>query len=245
MDLGLQRKRIEKLRSTVRHPVLRRALRHKVLPAVEHLPVLDPLPGMELVVDVGANVGQFAAVARHCWPQARIVSFEPLPAARERLLALFEHDPRFECRPLALTDHEGTDDFHVTGHDDSSSLLPVAARQVTEWAIDDVAVLQVDTARLDDVLPEADLPDGPILVKLDTQGTELDVLRGGPALLARATHLIVEVSFVELYEGQADAAQITRHLVEHGWDLAAVYDVKASRRTGEPLQADALFVRRR
>ena len=244
MDLGLQRKRFDKVRATVRHPALRRALRHKVLPAVEHLPVLEPLPQMELVVDVGANVGQFAVVARHCWPQARIVSFEPLPAARETLLALFEGDPRFDCRPLALSDHAGTDDFHVTGHDDSSSLLPVAARQVAEFATDDVAVLRVDTARLDDVLPAADLPDGPILLKLDTQGTELDVLRGGPAVLARASHLVVEVSFVELYQGQADAAEITRHLVEQGWDLAATYDVKTSRRTGEPLQADVLFVRR-
>jgi FkbM family methyltransferase len=244
VDLGLQRKRFEKVWTTSRHGDLRRALRHKVLPAVEHLPILAGLPEMALVLDVGANVGQFASVARHRWPHARIVSFEPLPDAAQRLRALFADDPRFECREVALTDHAGTDEFHVTGHDDSSSLLRVAARQVAEFATDDVAVLQVTTARLDDVVPPSELPDGPILLKLDTQGTELDVLRGGAGVLARATHLVVEVSFVELYEGQASAADVTRHLVEHGWDLVSTYDVKASRRTGEPLQADALFARR-
>jgi FkbM family methyltransferase len=244
MDLSLQRKRFEKVWTTSRHADLRSALRHKVLPAVEHLPVLAGLPEVALVIDVGANVGQFATVARHRWPQARIVSFEPLPQAAQRLRALFARDPGFECHELALTDHAGTEDFHVTGQDDSSSLLPVAPRQVDEFATDDVAVLQVTTARLDDVLPPVGLPDGPILVKLDTQGTELDVLRGGTGVLDRASHLVVEVSFVELYEGQASAAEITRHLVEHGWDLVATYDVKSSRRTKEPLQADALFARR-
>ncbi len=243
MDLALQAKRVGKARTALRHADLRRALRHKVLPAVEHLPVLDLLPTMALVVDVGANVGQFALVARHRWPSARIVSFEPLPQAAERLRAVFADDPAFECRPCALTDTSGTRDFHVTGHDDSSSLLPVARRQVEEFATDGVGTLQVTTSRLDDALPAAEVPDGPVLLKVDTQGTELEVLRGGTELLARASHLIIEVSFVELYEGQADAAQITRFLVDRGWDLRATYDVKTSRRTGEPLQADAVFVR--
>jgi len=244
IDLQLQKKRFDKVRATVRHPDLRRALRHKVLPAVEHLPVLQALPPVDLVVDIGANVGQFALVARHRWPGARIVSFEPLPQAAQRLRAVFAGDGRFECRSVALTDHAGTEAFHVTGHDDSSSLLPVATRQVEEFATDGVAVLQVTTARLDDVLPAAELPAGPILVKIDTQGTELDVLRGGTELLARAAHLIVEVSFVELYQGQADAGDVTRFLSDHGWDLRSVYDVKTSRRSGEPLQADVVFARR-
>jgi FkbM family methyltransferase len=246
-NLALQRKRVEKALVALRSPDLRRALRQKVLPATEHLPVLAGLPGdVALVVDIGANVGQFSLVARHRWPQARIVSFEPLPACAAQVRALFVGDGRFECLSFALTDSAGPAAFHVTGAEDSSSLLPIARRQVEEFETAEARVVQVETARLDDALPPDALPEAgrPIVVKLDTQGTELAVLRGGPTLLARATHLLVEVSFVELYEGQADAAELTRFLVEQGWDLRSVYDVKASRRTGEPLQADALFVRR-
>jgi FkbM family methyltransferase len=246
VNLGLQRKRAHKALTAARHPVLRRALRHKVLPATEHLPVLRHLPEVALVVDIGANVGQFALVARYRWPEARIVSFEPLAACAAQVRTLFAGDARFECRLLALTDHAGTDTFHVTGQEDSSSLLPVAARQVEEFATDEARVVRVETARLDDALPVAALPDGgaAILVKIDTQGTELAVLQGGEALLGRATHLLVEVSFVELYQGQADAGEVTTWLADRGWDLRSVYDVKTSRRTGEPLQADVLFVRR-
>jgi FkbM family methyltransferase len=245
VSLALQRKRISKVRAAARHPLYRRAIRKGVLPAMEHQPVLGQLPSMAVIVDVGGNVGQFATVARHNFPDALIFSFEPLPDAGEKLRDLFATDVRFESFALALCDTDGTVPFHVTGADDSSSLLPVAARQVSEFpATRGVDTLSVTTARLDDVLAGRTLPEGPLLLKVDTQGTELAVLRGAPKLLERATHAIIEVSFVELYEGQDDAADITTFLVEHGWGLHAVYDVKYSVLTGEPIQADMLFVRR-
>jgi FkbM family methyltransferase len=245
VSLALQRKRISKVRAAARVPLYRRAIRKGVLPAVEHEPVLRQLPSMAVVIDVGGNVGQFATVARRNFPEAQILSFEPLPEAGEKLRDLFAGDERFESFPLALCDTDGTVPFHVTGADDSSSLLPVAPRQVSEFpATRGVDTLSVVTARLDDVLADRVLPDGPLLLKVDTQGTELAVLRGAPTLLERATHAVIEVSFVELYEGQDEAADITTFLVEGGWALRAVYDVKYSILTGEPIQADMLFVKR-
>ena len=200
---------------------------------------------MAVVIDVGGNVGQFATVARHNFPEALIFSFEPLPTAGEKLRELFATDLRFESFPLALCDTDGTVPFHVTAADDSSSLLPVAPRQVSEFpATRGIDTLSVVTARLDDVLADRTFPDGPMLLKVDTQGTELAVLRGAPKLLQRATHAIIEVSFVELYEGQDDAADITTFLVDLGWRLRSVYDVKYSILTGEPIQADMLFEKR-
>ena len=245
LNLGVQRTRVEKGLYAARHRDLRRALRHKVLPAVEHLPVLRALPEMGLVLDVGANVGQFALVARHRWPQARLICFEPLPSCAATIRAIFAGEARTECRVVAVTDHAGTAEFHVTGREDSSSLLPIGRRQVEEFATDEARTVPVETARLDDVLSPDDLPpSGGVLLKIDTQGTELAVLRGAEGLLQRATHILAEVSFVELYEGQADAGEVTRFLTERGWDLVSVYDVKTSLHTGEPLQADAVYARR-
>jgi FkbM family methyltransferase len=245
VSLALQRKRVAKVLAAAKHPRYRRAIRQGVLPAMEHQPVLAQLPPMAAVIDVGGNVGQFATVARQNFPQAQILSFEPLPQAGQKLRDLFAGDDRFQSFALALCDHGGTEAFHVTGADDSSSLLPVAARQVSEFpATRGVDTLSVATARLDDVLADHPLPDGPILLKVDTQGTELAVLRGGQDLLAKASYAIIEVSFVELYEGQDSAGDITTFLVERGWQLRAVYDVKTSVLTGEPIQADVLFERR-
>ena len=244
-SLALQYKRFTKVREAMRHRLYRRALRRQgVLAAVEHQPLLRQLPQMATVLDVGANVGQFALVARETFPGATIISFEPLPSSEARLRKVFAGDDRLECLPLALSDTAGTQTFHITAADDSSSLLPVADRQVAEFpATRGVDSVEVTVARLDDALAGRALPDGPLLLKLDTHGAELAVLRGAPQVLERATHIIVEVSFVELYEGQADAADITTFLVERGWGLRAVYDVKTSRITGEPLQADFLFER--
>jgi FkbM family methyltransferase len=245
MSLALQRKRVAKVLAAAKHPLLRRAIRQGVLPAMEHAPVLAQLPPMAAVIDVGGNVGQFATIARHHSPSAQILSFEPLPEAGQKLRQLFAADGRFEAFALALTDHQGTDAFHVTGADDSSSLLPVAARQVSEFpATKGVDTLSVTTARLDDVLADRSLPEGPLLLKVDTQGTELAVLRGGEQTLAKASHAIIEVSFVELYEGQDSAGDITTFLVQRGFQLRSVYDVKTSVLTGEPIQADILFERR-
>jgi hypothetical protein len=106
-----------------------------------------------------------------------------------------------------------------------------------------VGTLEVEVARLDDVLADRAPLDGPTLLKLDTQGTELAVLQGAEATLAEIHHVILEASFVELYVGQAQATELVAHLLERGFDLRAVYDVKSSVHTGEPIQADLVFSR--
>jgi FkbM family methyltransferase len=243
--LGAQRKRVSKVLAASPHGPFRRAIRKGVLPALEHDPVLAQLPPMAAVLDVGGNVGQFSLMARRHFPTAQILSFEPLPDAGAKIRELFADDARLELFAVALSDHEGTSSFHVTAAEDSSSLLPVAARQVSEFpATRESGTRSVPLARLDDVLADRALPDGPVLLKIDTQGTELAVLRGAEDTLRRATHAIVEVSFVELYEGQDSAGDITTFLVERGWELKAAYDVKTSVLTGEPIQADLLFQRR-
>jgi FkbM family methyltransferase len=245
MDLATQRKRVQKGLVALRHPVYRGALRRKVLAAVEHEPVVAGLGPVGTVLDVGANVGQFALVARKVFPAARILSFEPFPAAAARLGEVFAGDPSFELVPLALSDEAGRHTFHVAAAEDSSSLLPIGDRQVAEFAhTRSVGAIEVDVARLDDVLADRPPLAGPVLLKLDTQGTELAVLRGADKSLGQVDHVILEASFVELYVGQARATELVAHLLDRGFQLGAVYDVKTSIHTGEPLQADFVFSRR-
>ncbi|MDP1819594.1 MAG: FkbM family methyltransferase [Acidimicrobiales bacterium] len=195
MNLALQAKRLVKVREALRHPLYRHALRQKVLAAVEHQPLLRQLPQMSVVLDVGGNVGQFALVARQLFAQAVIVSFEPLPSSVERLRNVFAGDRSVECVPVALSDRAGSQTFYITDADDSSSLLPVADRQVAEFpGTKGAGTLEVPIARLDDLIQDrSDLPSGPWLLKLDTQGAELAVLQGGPSTLERITHVIVEL----------------------------------------------------
>lgn len=216
-------------------------LRHGVAAAVEHeAAALDH--DYRTVVDVGANRGQFLLVAARRFPRAKLVAFEPLPAARQVLRRAVPRWRPVRLFDLALSDSAGTATFHVSRADDSSSLLPIAAAQVTTFpGTDEVDQVPVRTARLDEVLTPADV-EPPVLLKIDAQGGELAVLKGAAGLLGAFDTILVECSFVELYEGQPTADTVLRFLHAHGFALHSVGAVTTAA-GGRPVQADLVFER--
>jgi FkbM family methyltransferase len=190
------------------------------------------------IVDAGAARGQFALFARRRYPGARIVCFEPLPEAHQVLKRLFEEDPGVELHELALAAESGAARLHVAGHDDSSSLLPIGARQEREFpGTGEVRQETVMSGRLDEVLADVARP---ALLKIDVQGGELDVLRGAGDLLDRFDDVFVECSFTELYEQQPLATDVLRYLFDRGLALAGVFGVQRGA-DGGCLQADLLL----
>jgi FkbM family methyltransferase len=219
----------------------RRALRQGVAAAVEHERVQFPVEPAT-VLDVGANRGQFALVAAHRWPSARLICFEPLPAAAERLTEVLTAVPAAEIHTLALTDAPGEAELHVARADDSSSLFPIGARQVATFpGTDEVGVIAVRTARLDDELDITAL-DRPVLLKIDVQGGELLLLRGATASLDHVDAVLVECSFVEFYEGQPLAKQVVDFLAGHGLVLFGT-GIPTTDRNGSVVQIDLVFAR--
>jgi len=224
-------------------PAWRTALRrHRVAAGVEHARVLRNLGPVAAVVDVGANRGQFALAARHCFPEARIVSFEPLaePAARWR--AVFAGDERAELIEAAVGPEPGDAQIHVSARDDSSSLLPITERQSALFpGTAETGTATIRVIRLSDALPAAGI-ESPALLKLDVQGFELQALAGCEDVLQRFAWVYVECSFVELYAGQPFVDAVIAWLHARGLRLTGVYNM-AYDRTGRAVQADFLFGR--
>ena len=82
--------------------------------------------GVDLVFDVGANVGQFGSEIRTMGFAGRIVSFEPLSAAHARLSAAAKRDPAWSVHPrCAIGDHDGTVEINIAGNSVSSSISSV------------------------------------------------------------------------------------------------------------------------
>ncbi len=121
-------------------------------------------------------------------------------------------------------------------------LLPKALRHHDEVArtrsVDEVTVR---TARLDHELGSADLP-SPCLLKIDVQGFEMEVLAGAEALLPSVDEILVECSFVELYDGQPLADEVIVFLLGVGYRLRGAYGMSTDD-DGRCLQADLLFLR--
>lgn len=208
------------------------------MPAMEHasIPFRDDIA---TIVDVGASRGQFATFAADRFPAARLVCFEPLPGARDRLRKVTRG--RATIHGAAVGAERGRATFNVSNQDDSSSLLPIGDLQVAEFpGTGRAGSIDVEITTLADVGLSETPP--PRLLKIDVQGSELDVLRGAGDELRLFEQLFVECSFVELYEGQALADEVVAFLLNLGFRLRGVFGMTYSA-NGHAVQADLLFSR--
>lgn len=228
-----------KLFRILRHPAHWSALRQGVAASEEHSRIPFAFEH-STVIDVGASRGQFGLFASRRFPGARIICFEPLPEPRAALRRAL--GGRVDLRAHAVGASSGTATINISASDDSSSLLPIGERQVEEFPGTQVeSSLEVQVETLDGVLVDETLS-GPILLKIDVQGLELEVLKGARGTLARVDEALIECSFVELYEGQALADDVIGFMRAEGHRLVGIYGPVSSP-AGVMLQADMLFRR--
>lgn len=234
-------RRPAKLARLLPHAAYRRGLGQGVAAAIEHAGVVARLKP-ELVIDAGANVGQFSLLARHEAPRAQIIAFEPLPEPAARYRRLFADDPRVTLHEAALGPQAGTAEIHLSAKADSSSLLPIGEEQVRRFpGTQEVGVLTVQVAPLTQFLRPQDIPAASLL-KIDVQGFEQQVLDSAGPLLGRIGAIYVELSFVKFYEGQPLAAEVEARLEKDGFRKLETHNLVHAQ-DGLPLQADMLFVR--
>lgn len=202
--------------------------------------------GVGTIIDIGANEGQFAVAIHSLFPNARIYAFEPLRDCYERLCHNMAGVQRFEAFNLALGDVSGHMVMEEQHFSAASSLLPMTALHTDAFPYANRrGSIQVSTRieRLDDIM--AGLPiAGDLLIKIDVQGFEDRVLRGGEQTVRQARILIVETSLESLYEGQALFDEIYQLLVQWGFRYAGALEQARHPQDGRILQSDSVFVRR-
>lgn len=195
------------------------------------------------VIDVGANVGQFAVAAGKLLRPAAIYSFEPLPEAFKRLRGNLSKLRNAVAHQLALGDMTGTVNFTVNSYSHSSSVLPLAdAHRVAFPEARETSVVHVAMTTLDAFFGHTSLAE-PVLLKLDVQGFEARVLAGGEEFLTRTRWVVAETSFRPMYQGEELFIKLVERMRERGFQFLRPVGWLAEPRTGEILQADALFER--
>jgi len=203
--------------------------------------------GIDCVIDVGANAGQYATMLRRdVGFRGAIVSFEPNPQVHAQLAQAARSDGAWFTHNLALTDSDGEAQFNIMAADQFSSLNkpdealePIfAERNRVERSV------TVICRRLDGLLPELEGARNAraILLKMDTQGHDAAVCRGAGAVLGRMTGIQTELAVRPLYAGATDYRAMIALLAEAGFMPNAMF---ANNKGHFPLlvELDGLFVR--
>lgn len=195
-----------------------------------------------LILDVGANEGDFSSAVLGLVPEATIVAVEPSPEPLARLRARVT-GPNVTIVPKAVAAEAGTARFHVTAHDHNASLQQPRTDTMGElyqhegWGVREV--LEVETVSLDELADGRDVS----LLKLDVQGGEMEAIRGGREALPRTHAVLMEVTFVSHYEDDAGFQELNRAMLELGFELGGISTPGRSP-DGVPRWADACYVRR-
>ena len=197
------------------------------------------------VIDVGANVGQYARELRRGGFDGSIVSVEPLADAYEKLTAAARSDPAWTCHRTLLGKTEGEAVVHVAGNSVSSSIF--AMEKAHERAAPGSAFVReerVQTTTLDRLLEQlpASLTASTFL-KVDTQGAELEVLGGAANWLQMCVGIEVEMSLIPLYVGAPTYLEVGGFLAAAGFVPVAFQRGFTDPDTRQTLQMDGLFKR--
>ena len=171
--------------------------------------------------DVGANTGQTVSTLRHYFPMGTIHAFEPGKTAFQQLNEKFSGQPKIHVENLALGAKNESKDFFENNESTMSSFLPLGKNGWGEV----VNTTQVDVTTIDDYCREKSISHINLL-KSDTQGFELEVLKGAIGMLKqnKVEFIFLEINFVELYKNLPSFCDINGFLSQHGFKLLRFYD---------------------
>ena len=213
--------------------------------STEHLKRVLDRHGIGMILDVGANAGQYGRRLRRAGYIGRIVSFEPLTLAHTSLAAAAADDPMWEVAPrMALGDRDGTVTLNVSAESDMSSTLDFTEEM--RGLLDDsgyVGTEQAEIARLDTVFDRFVAPNARVLLKVDTQGTERQVVAGAGNTLDRVTLLQLEMSIVPVYQGEPTYLDTIAWLADRGFHPVLFIPGYFNRRTARLIAMDGIFAR--
>lgn len=176
---------------------------------------------VETIIDIGANKGQFLKVARHFFPKAFIYSFEPIPKLFQRLNNFKSQN--INVFNIAVGNSIGEFDFHLNSYTHVSSFLDISKENET-YPKDSIKTIRVKQDTLVNLFKSLVIK-GVTLLKLDVQGFEMEVLKGGAnTIKTHINYIIVEANFVKLYENQPTFTELNRYLNELGFELKTMLD---------------------
>lgn len=198
---------------------------------------------IDTVIDIGANIGQTGERLRRWGFEGDIYSVEPISSLQEPLLEASKNDPKWTILPpMVIGDSNKDIEFNVSDSKEMSSVLEPCDELIQ--ALPKTTIIATETIpmkTLDTLYEELNLEGKRVFVKMDTQGYEMNILKGGQESLKKATGLRLEMSLFEIYKGETTMTDIMIYLQNKGYVPHLLWEVYFSRKLNRQLQVDGVF----
>jgi len=210
-----------------------------------HLASIIEEQGVDLIFDVGGNVGQFAKMVFAAGYHGRLVSFEPGAAAHAALSVAARSNPNWTIAPrMALGKARDKLTLHTFNRTDMNSLYAPDERVFESFPqLQKASSEEVQVERLDDVAPHFMTDADEVFLKIDTQGGELAILDGATGVLDRLAMLQLEVAVEPIYQGEPVWMEVLKPVQDYGFRPALMSPGYFSKRIRRQLDLDIVFLR--
>jgi FkbM family methyltransferase len=186
---------------------------------------------IDIIFDVGANVGQFAHSMRDIGYRGKILSFEPVSKQFKILNEAASHDEKWQTLNIALGDEDGTSHINVMKEDVFSSFKSPSQNLAEQFSDQNVVVgvESVQVRRLDKIISEMGFQDNlhRCFLKCDTQGFDKKVLDGAGIFLKNIKSVMLEVSVVPIYENTPHMTDLILYLQTNSFSPVGFFPVTA------------------
>jgi FkbM family methyltransferase len=199
------------------------------------------------IFDVGACTGEMTFKYKSLFKNSTIYCFEPFIPSYEILKKSTSGYAKIKCYNVALSDITGTVDFHVNQYYPTNSMLATHVDSGKNWN-DEVfvtkEVIKIKSLTLDDFVTQNQIDQIDIL-KMDTQGTEYQILEGASKFLGqnKISLIYLEIIIMPTYQDQKNLDEILLLLRRKGFVLYNLYNLSYTN-AGELRQVDAIFTRK-
>lgn len=198
---------------------------------------------IDVLFDIGANIGQYGLEMRRLGYNNKIISFEPLSNAFKYLKKVTFKDKKWIINNYAIGNEDIKSIINIAANYVSSSMLnmlPIHLANAPESKY--IAQEEVEIKKLDSIFSSFCNDKDSIMVKIDTQGYEKNVLDGAFKSLNRIKVIQIEMFIVPLYENVMNFTDMIKYLDTKGFLLFSLENGFSNPNTGQLLCVDGIFI---
>ncbi len=211
---------------------------------ISHISQLIRIHKIDLILDVGANDGQFARLLRESGYAGQIFSFEPVNDTFSKLFDASKNDELWEVFQFGLGDKCENLEINVSKASDLSSILNASTFGTNEYPNIEVGYKElIKIQTLDNFFIENNLAGKNIFLKMDTQGYDLKVFQGAKNSLIDIKVILSEISFIPIYEGMPHWVDVMSLYESFNFGVSGFYPVSRNKKNLSLIEADCVLVK--